>query len=123
LPLRKKRNHKSLCFQGLKLDVSLAIAKISKHQYYYQLKNTKQGLSPSLSSVYIGLDGVEMTILNTEIIALMRLINQDLDTDYGHRKMTAALKLIGYQINHKKLYRLKETQMLKGKHENPVKHM
>jgi hypothetical protein len=27
-----------------------------------------------------------MTILNTEIIALMRLINQDLDTDYGHRK-------------------------------------
>jgi hypothetical protein len=37
LPWRK-RNHKSLCFQGLKLDVSLAIAKISKHQYYYQLK-------------------------------------------------------------------------------------
>jgi hypothetical protein len=74
--------------------------KISKHQYYYQLK-TQNKLSPSLSSVYIGLDGVEMTILNTEIIALMRLINQDLDTDYGHRKMTAALKLIGYQINHK----------------------
>jgi hypothetical protein len=67
LPWRKKkRNHKSLCFQGLKLDVSLAIIKISKHQYYYQFKNTKQGLSPSLSSVYIGLDGVE--ILNTEII-------------------------------------------------------
>jgi hypothetical protein len=40
--------------------------------------------------------------LNTEIIALI-LINQDLDTDYGHRKMTAALKLIGYQINHKKI--------------------
>jgi hypothetical protein len=51
----------------------------------------------------------------------MRLINQDLDTDYGHRKMTA-LKLIGYQINHKKLYRLmKETQMLKEKHEKPSK--
>jgi hypothetical protein len=51
--------------------------------------------------VYIGLDGVEMTILNTEIIALMRLINQDLDTDYGHRKWLL-LKLIGYQINYKK---------------------
>jgi hypothetical protein len=76
-------------------------------------------LSPSLSSVYIGLDGVEMTILNTEIIALMRLINQDLDTDYGHRKMTAALKLIGYQINYKKVYRLmKETQMLKESTKN-----
>jgi hypothetical protein len=30
--------------------------------------------------------------------------------------MTAALKLIGYQINYKKLYRLmKETQMLKAR--------
>ena len=35
----------------------------------------------------------------------MRLIHQDLDTDYGHRKMTAALKLIGYHINHKKVLR------------------
>jgi hypothetical protein len=50
----KKRNHKSLCFQGLKLDVSLAIIKISKHQYYYQFKNTKQGLSPSLSVFILG---------------------------------------------------------------------
>ena len=95
---------------------------MTKHQYYYQSKGTKQGLSPSVSSIYIGLDGVEMTILNTEIIALMRLIHQDLDTDYGHRKMTAALKLIGYHINHKKVYRLmKEAQLLKEKHEKPSK--
>jgi hypothetical protein len=40
----------------------------------------------------------------------MRLINQDLDTDYGHRKMTAALKLIGYQINHKKLSMKRRTK-------------
>lgn len=106
----------------MKLDVSLQIAKISKHQYYYKPKVTKQGVQPSLSSVYIGLNGVEMTILNTEIITLMRLIHQDSDTDYGHRKMTAALKLIGYQINHKKVYRLmKESQMLKEKHEKPSK--
>jgi transposase InsO family protein len=95
---------------------------MTKHQYYYQSKGTKQGLSPSVSSIYIGLDGVEMTILNTEIIALMRLIHQDSDTDYGCRKMTTALKLIGYQINHKKVYRLmKEAQLLKEKHEKPSK--
>ena len=83
---------------------------------------TKQGIKPSLSSIYIGLDGVEITILNTEIISLIRLIHLDSDTDYGHRKMTSALKLIGYQINHKKVYRLmKEAQMLKEKHEKPSK--
>jgi transposase InsO family protein len=36
--------------------------------------------------------------------------------------MTAALKLIGYHINHKKVYRLmKEAQLLKEKHEKPSK--
>ena len=44
----------------------------------------------------------------------MKLIHQDPDTDYGYHKMTSALKLIGYQINHKKVYRLmKEAQILK----------
>jgi putative transposase len=106
----------------LKLDVSLQIAKITKHQYYYKPKTTKQGVKPSLSSVFMGLNGVEMTILNAEIIALMRLIHQDSDTDYGHRKMTFALQIIGYQINHKKVYRLmKEAQMLKEKHEKASK--
>lgn len=106
----------------MKLDVSLGIAKISKHQYYYQAKGNKQGVKPSLSSVFIDLNGNKSTILNTKIVELMRLIHQDSDTDYGHRKMTSSLKLIGYQINHKKVYRLmKEAQMLKEKHEKPSK--
>lgn len=106
----------------MKLGVSLKIAKISKHQYYYQPKSSKQGLKPSLSSIYIDSDGMKTSVLNTEIIDLMRLIHQDSDTDYGHRKMTTALKLIGYLINHKKVYRLmKESHLLKEKHEKPSK--
>jgi transposase InsO family protein len=106
----------------LKLNVSLQIATITKHQYYYNPTGTKQGLKPSLSTLYIALDGLERNILNTELVALMRLIHQDEDTDYGHRKMTTALKLVGYQINHKKVYRLmKEAQMLKEKHVKPSK--
>lgn len=63
-----------------------------------------------------------MSVLNTELIALMRLIHQDQDTDYGYQKMTVALKLAGYQINRKKVYRImKESQMLKEKHEKPSK--
>jgi hypothetical protein len=83
----------------LKLDVSLV--KISKTSILLSIQNTKQ-VKPKFISVYIGLDGLEMTILNTEIIALMRLINQDLDTDYGHRKMTAALKLMVIKSTTKK---------------------
>lgn len=63
-----------------------------------------------------------MSVLNTELIALMRSIHQDQDTDYGYQKMAVALKLAGYQINRKKVYRImKENQMLKEKHKKPSK--
>jgi hypothetical protein len=42
---------------------------------------------------------------------------QDSDTDYA--KMKTALQIKGYNINHKKVYRLmKEAQLLQGKHQN-----
>ena len=82
----------------MKLDVSLEIAKISKHQYYYKPKGTKQGLKPSLSSLWIDSKAQELTILNTEIVSLMRLIHRDADTDYGYQKMTVALTQLA--VNH-----------------------
>ena len=106
----------------MKLSISLQIAKVTKHQYYYKPKATKQGSKPSESTLYIGLDGPQMTVLNTDVIGLMRLIHQDEDTDYGCKKMTIALQLIGYKINHKKVFRLmKEAQILKEKHVKPSK--
>ncbi|HLW07675.1 MAG TPA: IS3 family transposase [Marinilabiliaceae bacterium] len=36
----------------------------------------------------------------------MKTISEDPDTDYGYRKMTYALMILGYIINHKKVYRL-----------------
>lgn len=106
----------------MKLNVSLKIAGITKHQYYYIPKRTKQGIKPSIITTFTGLDGHEMTIKNFDLIALMGLIHEDEDTEYGYHKMTTALKLIGYNINHKKVYRLmKEAQMLKEKHQKPSK--
>jgi hypothetical protein len=76
----------------------ISVIKISKHQYYYQFK-TQNKVKPKFISVYIGLDGLEMTILNTRN-------NQHFDSlRFGYRLWTsndAALKLIGYQINYKK---------------------
>ncbi len=108
--------------QGLRLEVSLKIAKITKHQYYYIPKEAKQGLKPSKTTLFTGLDGNEITIENSDLISLMRLIHKDEDTDYGYHKMTTALKLIGYNVNHKKVYRLmKEAQLLKDKYQKPSK--
>ena len=59
----KKEIVNSYVFQGLKLSVWLKIAKITKHQYYYIPKKTNQGLKPSTTTIFAGLDGHEMTIL------------------------------------------------------------
>ncbi|MBP9195192.1 MAG: transposase [Saprospiraceae bacterium] len=39
-------------------------------------------------------------------------IKSNKDTDYGYQKMTAALALLGYCINHKKVYRIMKEQGL-----------
>lgn len=47
-------------------------------------------------------------------------IKNDPDINYGYRKMTFALILLGYKINHKKVYRLmKENELLKDKYKKP----
>jgi hypothetical protein len=49
----------------------------------------------------------------------MKQVHQDSDTDYGYQKMKTALQIKGYNINHKKVYRLmKEAQLLQEKHQN-----
>ncbi|HON98620.1 MAG TPA: DDE-type integrase/transposase/recombinase [Bacteroidales bacterium] len=49
-------------------------------------------------------------------------IKKDPDINYGYRKMTFALILLGYKINHKKVYRLmKENELLKDKYKKPAR--
>jgi hypothetical protein len=44
----------------------------------------------------------------------MKQVHQDSDTDYGYQKKTA-LQIKGYNINHKKVYRLKRSSIFTGK--------
>lgn len=49
-------------------------------------------------------------------------LQEDPDTDYGYRKMYFALMMLGYFINHKKVYRLmKEHKLLKQKYKRAEK--
>lgn len=51
-------------------------------------------------------------VSNQKVVEQIKKIKQDPDTDYGYRKMTFALLLLGYIINHKKVYRLMKTMIL-----------
>ena len=63
------------------------------------------------------MNGKTHQVNNDMVIQHVKKIQSDPDTDYGHRKMTTALMIAGYHINHKKLYRLmKDAQLLKEQH-------
>jgi hypothetical protein len=95
LPWRKKEIINRYVFQGLK-PVSLAIAKISKHQYY-QLKKHKTRIKPKFIECLYWVRWCRDDYFEYRNNPLMRLINQDLDTDYGHRKMTAKINWLSNQ--------------------------
>jgi len=105
----------------MKRDKALTITKITKHQYYYKPKKSKQGVKKSIITKRIK-EAEIIDVLNTDVITEIKEIHKDPDTDYGYHKMTSALNLIGYIINHKKVYRLMfESQLLKEKHVKPSK--
>ena len=113
---------RSYIFQGLKREVAFQITGITKHQYYYQKKKSKQGRGCSTTTSYTSIDGEKREVSNDFIIQEIKLVHQDPDTDYGYQKMEACLQLMGYIINHKKVYRLmKENQLLKDKHSKQEK--
>jgi len=113
---------RSYIFQGLKTVVALQISGITKHQYYYKKKKTKQGRGCSITTFYTNSFGEKIEVLNDVIIQEIKQMHQDPDTDYGYQKMETALQINGYDINHKKVYRMmKESQLLKEKHLKPAK--
>jgi len=100
----------------------LPILHISRHQYYYKPKGTRPGKTPTKTTDRL-VDGKKVTETNEQVIDQVKKIKSDPDTDYGYRKMYFALMILGYYINHKKVYRLmKEHQMLKERHKPKEKN-
>ncbi|MDP2424063.1 MAG: DDE-type integrase/transposase/recombinase [Bacteroidales bacterium] len=103
-------------FQGMKRDTALVITGVSKHQYYHKSQPGKRGRKPSRVTSKIADDGM-IQVLNTEVVQQVKVIQSDPDTDYGYHKMTFSLLILGYLINHKKVYRLmRESYLLKDRH-------
>lgn len=59
---------------------------------------------------------------NAHVVDEIRQLLHDPDTDYGYQKTSDYLKILGFSINSKKVYRLmKEAQLLKEKHPKQAK--
>jgi len=97
---------------GMKRDKALSITGLTLHQYYYKPKGGKGGKAPS--GVVMRYNGEKKELVdNSQFIEEMRNIQVCDDLRCGHRRMTSQLQLLGYQVNHKKVYRLmKENDLL-----------
>ena len=86
----------------MKRDIALAITKVTRHQYYHKAKGTKKTGRPPTK---VTAKGSEI-IPNEKVVEQIKTVQEDPDTNYGYRNMSFQLMLLGYFINHKKVYRL-----------------
>jgi len=108
-------------FQGMKRDTALGIADVSKHQYYHHPQPDHRGRKPSMTTSKLEDSGV-IQVLNEDVVQQITDIQEDPDTDYGYHKMTYALLILGFMINHKKVYRLMhEGHLLKDRYQKAPK--
>lgn len=90
---------------GIKRDTALSIAGLTKHQYYYKPRSGNPGVKPS-KQVLLYENGGKNFCDNSVVVKEMQDIQNDDDLRCGHRRMTDQLQLLGFAINHKKVYRL-----------------
>lgn len=97
---------------GLSRDQALSISGLTRHQYYYVPKLGKPGRKPSADAIQHREDQ-EHSVSNELIVQRMQQTQLNADLRCGYRRMSFQLHLEGYQINHKKVYRLmKENDLL-----------
>jgi transposase InsO family protein len=100
---------------GMKTKKALQIVKLSTHQYYYRNKPGKVGRPSSKHTRQKVSDDIQ-EVSNEVVISKMEHNHADPDLSYGYRRMSSYLQLLGFFINHKKVYRLmKQNNMLRDK--------
>ncbi len=92
---------------GLSRATVLSITGLTRHQLYYKMKEGRAGQSPSIMTIYKDNETQEIIKKrNEEVVFEIIKIKQDPDQGNWYKLITARLKIIGYYINHKKVYRL-----------------
>lgn len=97
--------------QGLSTVRALAIARVTRHQYYYKQRNGKRGRKPSTTTPYVQGDNVTM-VDNQEVIDRITKLKSDPDLNSGYKSATQYLLTKGFLINKKKTRRLMREELL-----------
>ena len=98
----------------MRRDKTLSILGLSRHQYYHKPTGKRPGRKPTETTFKKTDNETTIKVNNQEVIKQIKDTQSDPDTDYGYRKMCVALMILGFNINHKKVYRImKNAHLLK----------
>lgn len=102
--------------KGLNRAMVLNITGLTKHQLYYVPTGNKPGKGLTHTSKYLCDKTSEILVLpNKKIIDRIIKIKQEPDLPNWYKLICVKLKLEGWYINHKKVYRLQKEHGLLGK--------
>ena len=107
---------KEYIVMGLTRDVCLEITGVTRHQYYHEPSSKPPGRKPSEVTTYKCNVTQELTEVSNDMVVL-EITRIKLEPDLGnwYKLITYTLKVRGYYINHKKVYRLMNVYHLLGK--------
>ena len=92
---------------GLNRDVCLDIVGLTRNQFYYEMKGTKPGRSPSKYTIWRDPQTLqEYEIQNIDVVKKIIEIKLNPDLANWYKLITMSLRIDGYYINPKKVYRL-----------------
>jgi len=92
---------------GMKRDDCLEITGLTKNQFYYVEKGTKPGRRPSNVTLWRDPSTlIKYKVDNADVVQKIVDIKLNPDLANWYRLITLTLQILGYYINHKKVYRL-----------------
>ena len=92
---------------GLKRGDCLEITGLTKNQFYYINKGTKPGRRPSNVTLWRDPSTlIKYKVDNVDVVQKIVDIKLNPDLANWYRLITITLQILGYYINHKKVYRL-----------------
>ena len=98
---------------GMRRDQCLSIAQLSKHQFYQPLSGQRVGRQGTTITRRKDIATCEIReVDNKEVMDEIVAIKLNPDLPNGYRMLTRNLQMMGYYINHKKVYRLMFLHML-----------
>lgn len=98
---------------GLRIERSLELTGLTRHQYYYKRKKTDNRGRPKSKTTLKKEGDVEKVYSNESVVDIINNRQKDPDLQSGYKRMCSALMLMGFIINPKKVYRLmNENQLL-----------